>query len=423
MCAVTRILECVTLSVACAQERAAKRRRTSGEGGLEASSSGGSVKDRLGRDDHPLIFFLRIVLELVAEVQTAAVPGGGWGGGGEGISELFSLVGDMLRSAFEEGGDVALEIEQGLGRELAETATLMVETLRRRRGAQISEAEGVEEGTHFVDGVAGQGVRSGSRKDSGLVEGDAERVVLGNMATLRLLVKLCPRLATELCTEGGSDSIPIKSRADSAMKDEGAGSPAPSTSGMRGFVDFLHDECLFAAHDAPPTRPPMCTELATRQAAFDLVLELVSLCPRALSNTLSKALQLHSRRESREFHSYQPSALQKSPTGFVGLRNLGATCYMNSLLQQLFHTPVFRAEALSVPITEVADSQEGELMYQLQLLFGHLLVSGSPGKLHFVNPESSTLYPLPPTANPKPGERAVFLKDQELEPSTLYPLP
>lgn len=32
----------------------------------------------------------------------------------------------------------------------------------------------------------------------------------------------------------------------------------------------------------------------------------------------------------------------KKETGFVGLKNQGATCYMNSLLQTLYHTPYFR---------------------------------------------------------------------------------
>lgn len=32
----------------------------------------------------------------------------------------------------------------------------------------------------------------------------------------------------------------------------------------------------------------------------------------------------------------------KKETGMVGLKNQGATCYLNSLLQSLYFTPAFR---------------------------------------------------------------------------------
>lgn len=36
----------------------------------------------------------------------------------------------------------------------------------------------------------------------------------------------------------------------------------------------------------------------------------------------------------------------KKETGYVGLKNQGATCYMNSLLQTLYHIPYFRKVAI-----------------------------------------------------------------------------
>ncbi|KAG7549768.1 TRAF-like [Arabidopsis thaliana x Arabidopsis arenosa] len=58
----------------------------------------------------------------------------------------------------------------------------------------------------------------------------------------------------------------------------------------------------------------------------------------------------------------------KKETGFVGLKNQGATCYMNSLLQTLYHIPYFRKAVYHMPTTE-NDLPTASIPLALQSLF------------------------------------------------------
>ncbi|KAL5702532.1 ubiquitinyl hydrolase 1 [Ranunculus cassubicifolius] len=62
----------------------------------------------------------------------------------------------------------------------------------------------------------------------------------------------------------------------------------------------------------------------------------------------------------------------KKETSFVGLKNQGATCYMNSLLQTLYNIPYFRKAVYGMPITE-----DGGMPLALQMLFYKLQHKGS----------------------------------------------
>ncbi|KAF2023278.1 ubiquitin carboxyl-terminal hydrolase-like protein [Setomelanomma holmii] len=64
----------------------------------------------------------------------------------------------------------------------------------------------------------------------------------------------------------------------------------------------------------------------------------------------------------------------KKETGMVGLKNQGATCYLNSLLQSLFFTNAFRQAVYQIPTAEESDRLNSA--YALQRLF-YLLQTNS----------------------------------------------
>ncbi|KAF1945532.1 cysteine proteinase [Clathrospora elynae] len=63
----------------------------------------------------------------------------------------------------------------------------------------------------------------------------------------------------------------------------------------------------------------------------------------------------------------------KKETGMIGLKNQGATCYLNSLLQSLFFTHAFRQAVYQIPTAEEADRSNSA--YALQRLFYQLQTS------------------------------------------------
>ncbi|KAJ1551947.1 hypothetical protein HK096_001834, partial [Nowakowskiella sp. JEL0078] len=119
--------------------------------------------------------------------------------------------------------------------------------------------------------------------------------------------------------------------------------------------------------------PPKCKHDETRQHAFDLLCELVTGSNEncmVVIELLFEQLQATASNSEKTWN-YSPKFAQKSSCGYVGLKNLGATCYMNSIMQQFFMIPSFRAGILSAKASETADT-DSTLLQQLQIMFSYL---------------------------------------------------
>lgn len=132
--------------------------------------------------------------------------------------------------------------------------------------------------------------------------------------------------------------------------------------------------------------PPICKHSETRNCAFNVILELCKLNSKFLARVIKELEKFHEepdwRSSRRAEWSISAVSKEKSQSGLVGIKNLGCTCYMNSLLQQLFMLKNFR-DAILASKTEAG---EDNLLYQLQYLFSALQCSDK----QYINPKAFT---------------------------------
>ncbi|KAL1022174.1 hypothetical protein UPYG_G00023090 [Umbra pygmaea] len=108
---------------------------------------------------------------------------------------------------------------------------------------------------------------------------------------------------------------------------------------------------------------PVCSSPASINAGFELLVALAVGCVRNLKqivDTLTDMYYLGC--ETLTEWEYLPPVGPRPPKGFVGLKNAGATCYMNSVIQQLYMIPPIRNGILAVEGTgtDVDDELSGD---------------------------------------------------------------
>ncbi|XP_019857623.1 PREDICTED: ubiquitin carboxyl-terminal hydrolase 24-like [Amphimedon queenslandica] len=118
---------------------------------------------------------------------------------------------------------------------------------------------------------------------------------------------------------------------------------------------------------------PKCSDVAARVAAYDLLIELSTDCLANLKCVANRLIAMHHScrpMNSKEWE-FRPLTIGRSPCGYVGLKNAGATCYMNTVLQQLYMQPGIREAILGVE----RDEEDSSILPDVQCIFGHLLES------------------------------------------------
>ncbi len=129
---------------------------------------------------------------------------------------------------------------------------------------------------------------------------------------------------------------------------------------QHNMVRELVDEFLFPASRMNATfretgeipmahAQPVCSSPSTVSAAFDLLVGLCTGCAPNLKVVAQMLLDMFftDKDDVLQEWEYLPPIGPRPESGFVGLKNAGATCYMNSVLQQLFMIEGIRAGVLA----------------------------------------------------------------------------
>ncbi|XP_055587463.1 ubiquitin carboxyl-terminal hydrolase puf [Uranotaenia lowii] len=133
-------------------------------------------------------------------------------------------------------------------------------------------------------------------------------------------------------------------------------------------------QALFELPSSEDRDKPKCKSHGARAAAYDLLVELCRNAPKNYLLLHGKLMLQHRAGPHSPYPwDYWPRDEGRSECGYVGLTNLGATCYMASCIQHLFMTPQTRDAILSIS-TEAPQKHKATL-YELQRMFAYLMES------------------------------------------------
>ena len=149
---------------------------------------------------------------------------------------------------------------------------------------------------------------------------------------------------------------------------------------LNGFpIESFHD--IWSKKLFGPTTA--CRKEKVKSALYELIMKIAASNPQCIDEVISTVQNTIADKPSRMKISHCGQFKERSLHRFAGLKNLGNTCYMNSIIQQMFMNKTFRSLLLRIDdqkepnLMQVKDREEvrtvdDNLLHQLQRVFVYL---------------------------------------------------
>lgn len=139
------------------------------------------------------------------------------------------------------------------------------------------------------------------------------------------------------------------------------------------LVSCLSEEIY--GSEGKPHNLRKCVTQSTMRSAVKLIYAIVKKSPEKRNTLLQKLVKFHEAQLKCTIKETGIDGGFKTPGSYVGLHNLGCTCYINSVLQQLFMMPELRYGILQLETGTISESKCDHVLANLQRIFATLLLS------------------------------------------------